>query len=70
MHTQNQSQAAGTAFAMFYEVGTSVSVSFPSLIPARQSDIMIINVTPDDLAVFSVQYKYVPVHLRRSARPD
>ncbi|KJA19114.1 hypothetical protein HYPSUDRAFT_204854 [Hypholoma sublateritium FD-334 SS-4] len=37
MHTQNQSQAAGTAFAISYE-----------------SDIN--NVTPDNLAVFSVRY--------------
>lgn len=68
VHTQNQSQAAGTAFAISYEVGTLVSVSFPSLIPLWQSDIN--NVTPDNLAVFSVRYKCVLAHVRKSARPD
>ena len=58
VHTQNQSQAAGTAFAISYEVSVPSLGLVPPLIPPRQSDIN--NVTPDNLVVFSVRYKYVP----------
>jgi hypothetical protein len=56
VHTQNESMAAGTAFAISYQVCGQFPLAMIMLTPC-QSDIT--KVTPDNLVVFSVRYQYV-----------
>jgi hypothetical protein len=62
VHAQNQSRAAGTAFAISYQVRAPFTFyAYSQLIYFfHQSDIN--KVTPDNLVVFSVRYKYVHHH--------
>jgi hypothetical protein len=55
VHTQNQSMAAGTAFAISYDVGFTVLCHPNTRLTIEQSDIS--KVTMENLTVFTVRYK-------------
>lgn len=58
VHTQNQSMAAGTAFAISYQVRIITFMPCPhGDLTSPQSDIK--KVTPENLVVFSVRYQCV-----------
>jgi hypothetical protein len=57
VHTQNETMASGTAFAISYQVSSLREISLLSSSRIPQSDIT--QVTPENLVVFTVLYQSV-----------